>query len=250
MSHFPYHTLPTLTLPLALLREQLEQADVTVTDGEVPVPPAPTAAAAPGVHQPFSGQTPILVSQDNQPIDQGSAQQLAAAPAGDVVPCMILHLSTDAAVQLLSRLQDYHSFEQQLGGGQSPLPGDPLVAGGAVVGDLAGGPASVELYSRFEAEVAAQRGELNCVRELPYHNYKFTVDFENLLQVPAHVLHPEETPYATLHGMWNPGVDITSAARNVSLNREDYLRQAVRREAYQRGHDGIQFGTDWVVLIN
>lgn len=245
----PSRSLPALTIPLTLLREQLEQANINVTTGELPTPAETPAPAAPGV-QPFSGQAPVLVSQNNEPVDQASAQQLAAAPAGGVVPCMILHLSTDDAVQLLSRLQDYHSFEHQLQQGDPLLPGDPLVAGGHVEADLGSAPTTLVLHSRFEAEDAARRGELTCVRELNYHRYRFTVDFENLLQVPEHLLHPEQTPYACLFGIWNPGADLNVAARNASLNREDYLRQAIRRQAYQRGYDGIKFGNDWVVLIN
>jgi hypothetical protein len=267
-------TLASFTQPLTLLREHLTTRGVLLTEASLPVsqlstdeptpaagtpaPSSPPALAVPITSptdlqpgDPFTGQTPVLVSQDFQAIDQAGARALAAAQAGGggQITCLLLHLPTKAAIALLNQLQERGELDQQLAQGQVDLP-QVLTPTAEVVGDFASGPASLALFGRLDAENGARVGDLYHTKQLPYHTQGFQVDFENLLTVPAHLLTDERTPASVVYEEWNKGVDVARAARNVSLHREEYLRQAVIRQARQKGYDGIRYGDEWVQLIS
>lgn len=255
--------LANLTMSPTLLREQLTRAGVTLTEAVLPASEFGAAPAAPAVAvpitgptdlqpgDPLTGQAPVLVSQDFQPVDQAGARQLAQlGAAGGQVTCLLLHIPTKQAIALLSQMQERHELDESLESGVSPVPQLAFPAEQrSAVGDLTSGPASLDLFGRMSAEDGARKGELFHTSQLSYHQHGFKVDFDNLLVVPEHLINPEKSAAAVMYEIWNQGSDVARAALNVSLNKEDYLRMAVQRQARQKGYDGIQFGTEWVQLI-
>lgn len=254
--------LARFTLSPVLLREHLAELGVALTEAVLPIaqlggnPPAVAVPITgptdlrPG--DPLTGQAPILVSQDFQPIDQASARQLESLGVHNgQITCLLVHLPAKQAIALLSQMQERHELDEQLEAGINPVtpqlnfPAEQLAA----APELVSSPQSVTLFGRMEAEEGARKGELFSTNQLGFHRYQFIVDFDNLLLVPAEAINSELSPAANMYEIWNKGVDAARAALNVSLNREDYLRQAVQRQARQKGYDGIQYGTDWVQLI-
>jgi hypothetical protein len=238
-----------------------ETTDTTPTEPAAAAPLATPAIAVPITApsdlqpgDPFTGQTPVLVSQDYQPVDEAGARQLAAlgATGAGQVTCLLLQIPTKAAIALLNQFQSQHELDQQLEAGQAPTLANPFSQAATIqVADdeLDAGPATLQLYGRFPAEEGARKGELYHIERLAYHTQAFKVDFENLVTIPERFLPQDKTPAAAVYELWNQGDNGARAALNVSLNREDYLRQAVIRQARQKGYDGIRYGQEWVQLI-
>lgn len=247
--------LTEATLPAGQLDLDGIEADELASDA-FPTPLVASPIVAPTdlrAGDPFSGSAPVLVSQDFRPLDQGGARQVAALQTtGGVVTCLLVHLPTQEAIALLNQLQERGEVDRQVSEGEPVVLPHALDAAemGPVVGDWNSGPASLSLYGRMPAEQGARVGDLYHTERLGYHQHGFKVDFDNLLNVPAHLVTDDRTPASVVYEAWNEGGDLARAARNVSLNREDYLRQAVIRQARQKGYDGIRYGEEWVQLID
>lgn len=96
----------------------------------------------------------------------------------------------------------------------------------------------------------AKTGDFLIMKSKPGFTVEYTLEFENLLVVPAEEIENEALPTESILKKWMPGADLNAEAAKQGLMLPIYLSREVNRMAQQKGVDGVQYGDLFVQVIN
>lgn len=211
-------------------------------------------------------------------------------PEVETMTAIKIYAEYKDAMRLLNQLQDRYSFEQEVNDGQMQpmgmLPASQAengVAGEVVMAEededeqlptAAGAePEKAELnnaganrYVTYDSvgknkqvltlfkskplNDKAKTGDFLVTKSKPGFTVEYTLEFENMLTIPAEEIEDEILPTEALLKKWMPGVDLQAEASKQGLMYPVYLSREINRLAQQKEIDGVQYGDLFVQVIN
>lgn len=211
-------------------------------------------------------------------------------PEVETMTAIKIYAEYKDAMRLLNQLQDRYDFEQEVNDGQMQpmgmLPtsqGDNGIAGEVVMAEededeqlptdapvepekagLSNAGASryvtydsvgknkqvLTLFKSKPLNDKAKTGDFLVTKSKPGFTVEYTLEFENLLTIPAEEIEDESLPTEALLKKWLPDVDLQAEASKQSLMYPVYLSREINRLAQQKEIDGVQYGDLFVQVIN